>query len=898
MTMEADFYQPENGMVSFKGDKNPMIYEFNGDDDLWVYIDNVLILDIGGIHDAHSGTINFATGEIEIQLGTDNSGNTIKPYTTNLKNLYEKAGKFPDGTDWDPDRVDEYFTGNTFKDYTRHEMKMFYMERGAGASNLHIRFNLATIPDGSVTVEKKLGDTDKEKYANADFAFELYVQEKDENWAEDYPVYKDEYEPVTKETLETLGITAEFRAGSSVDQDELRWDATGTRFYLKADQAVAFSGLKETQKYFVKEIGVNDDYYDHIKINETVVTEEDGDENSKDTIYKDENGIQNVKTSKKTVYDRPVVVFTNVCTAANLKELRITKEMEAGQTSDDAFTFYVELSDQSGTQMIPYEGDYYLKQGETYYYYDQDGKLVEHGNEAIVCGSAEDGKIPDVKVGYTVSITGILSGTKYLVKEVDPNYGLSEEKYNDPVYTSDDEDATTDYEKTYTSGIIELGENVAITVTNALLNEEDNPMIKVQKTFSGLTEEEIQTLNNFEIIVKDQSQENVATLKLSKSHCIPHKEGVNIEVSDPFPSVNGTEITYTWLIKNVDAGTYHVTENGEEKDGYTVTTTVNDRTYSDQITVDTQEPTFTAREIGTITAQSTTKYKLDNIDVIVISLTDTKTTEYVVWSADTLSAGERKGLQKAISEAGKGQFGDSKFETNDKIAFFSTREIIEKGFYYRGKISVDDDGNLLFEGGKHQWNMIWLGTYKRTGTVDAEIELVNTYQAADMDVDIEKYGTGWSQQIAGAEFELVSGVKGNDGITWDENAKQSITVDDTANSVVELTGLKSGYYRLKETKAPIGYSLLNDTIYFVVDAGEQTVALTDANGNILQNQTEEFYKIESGKPAIIQIMNKALYDLPSAGGSGIFWYLISGTAFMMAASLILYRMKRKEVLGK
>src|SRR5699024_2020892 len=107
---------------------------------------------------------------------------------------------------------------------------------------------------------------------------------------------------------------------------------------------------------------------------------------------------------------------------------------------------------------------------------------------------------------------------------------------------------------------------------------------------------------------------------------------------------------------------------------------------------------------------------------------------------------------------------------------------------------------------------------------------------------------------------------------------------------------KSGYYRLKETKAPVGYSLLNETIYFVVDAGQQTVELTDENGSILQDQAKDFYKIEkSEKPKIIQIRNEALYDLPSAGGSGIFWYLISGTAFLMAASLILYRMKRKEV---
>lgn len=897
MTMKADFYQPENGMVSFKGEESPMIYEFNGDDDLWLYIDNVLILDIGGIHDAHSGTINFQTGEIEIQLGTDGNGK-IPPYKTTIKELYEEAGVFPDGETWDPEKIDEYFTGNTFKDYTRHEMKMFYMERGEGASNLHIRFNLATIPDGSVTVEKKLGDTDKEKYANADFAFELYVQEKDDNWSEDYPVYKDNYVKVTKDKLEELGITAEFDAGSNVNQKDLCWDENGDKFYLKADQTVVFSGLKETQKYYVVEVGVNDDYYDHIKINETVVTEQDGDDNTEDTIYTDENGIQNITTSIKEVYDRPVVVFTNVCTGNNLRELRITKKMTEEQTSDDAFTFYVELSDQSGTEMIPYEGDYYLKKGETYYYYNNEGKLVEHGNEAIVCGSTEDGKLPDVKVGYTVIITKILSGTKYWVKEIDPNEGLSEEKYDVPVYTSDDTDAVTDDEKTYTSGSIELGDNVNITVTNTLLNEQDKPMIKVQKTFSGLTEDEIETLSNFEIIVKDQNQPKVATLKLSEGDCVSEKEGVSIQ--GPTKSGTGTEITYTWWIKNVDAGTYHVTENGEEKDGYTVTTTVNGSNYSDNIGVTTQEPTFTRQEIGRITEQSSTKYKfenidVENIDVIVISLTDTETTEYIVWSEDTLSAGERKGLQKAISEAGNGQFGDSNFGTSDKIVFFSTREIIEKGFYYRGEISVDDDGNLVFEGGKHQWNMIWLGTYERTGTIDAEIELVNTYQAADMDVDLEKYGTGWRQQIAGATFELVSGVKGETEVTWNEDTKKSIAVDDTKNSVVELTELKSGYYMLKEIQAPVGYSLLNEDIYFVVNAADKTVHLTDVNGNILDEQEQAFFRMSDNK---IQVMNEALYDLPSAGGSGIFWYLISGTAFMMAASLILYRMKRKEVLGK
>lgn len=876
MYMEVNFLQPKDGYAIHNDTSNPMIYEFNGDDDLWVYIDDVLVLDIGGIHDAHSGYINFATGAVHVECINTQKQNQ----DTTIKAMYRDAGVFPDGSNWQDEKADLYFEGETFRDYTTHTLKMFYMERGAGASNLHMKFNLQTVPDGAIEVTKELSNTDKEKYANVEFAFQVYAQKIEGHDADGNELYSDEYvtlsDAVNKDTEESIEFKDETIDGKTYENV----------FYLKPGETAQFNDLQNNRKYYVIERGVKAEEYDKVIINGTEITDldEDGQETSK---------INDIISTEEEVYKRPAIVFENNCSAKNSRELWITKNMANGQTTEDTFSFHIQLTDQNGN-FADYQGSYYLMKDGNYYYYDENGYLQNNGTTSKICGTTSDGIISRVGVGYSIKLTGILSGTQYKVWEVDPNNELQEEKYNDPVYTSDDEDATTDTEKTYTSGIIELGENVAITVTNALLNEEDKPMIKVQKTFSGLTEAEIKMLDNFEVIVKDQNQETVASLRLSEEDC-SGKDGVFIQ--GPTKSGNGTEITYTWWIKNVDAGTYHVTENGEEKEGYTVTTTVNDQTYSDGITVHTQEPIFTAKETARITEQSSTEYQFSTIDVIVISLTDTETTEYVVWSKDTLSAGERKGLQKAISEAGNGQFGNSNFGTSDKIVFFSTREIIEKGFYYRGKISVDDDGNLLFEGGKHQWNMIWLGTYERTGTVDAEIELVNTYQAADMDVDIEKYGTGWSQQIAGAEFELVSGVKGNDGITWDENSKQPITVDDTANSVAELTGLKSGYYRLKETKAPVGYSLLKDTIYFVVDAGQHTVKLTNANGDILQTN-KEFYKIESEKPTTIQIKNEALYDLPSAGGSGIFWYLISGTAFLMAASLILYRMKRKEVLGK
>lgn len=141
MYVEADFNQPRNGQLKNKSD---MVYEFNGDDDLWVYVDGVLMLDIGGIHDAHSGSINFATGAITYDSV---SGTTIKAQ-------FQAAGVFPDGSAWDDSKVSEYFNGNTLKYISSHNFKMFYMERGAGASNLKMKFNLEVIPTYEVNFNK------------------------------------------------------------------------------------------------------------------------------------------------------------------------------------------------------------------------------------------------------------------------------------------------------------------------------------------------------------------------------------------------------------------------------------------------------------------------------------------------------------------------------------------------------------------------------------------------------------------------------------------------------------------------------------------------------------------------------------------------------------------------
>lgn len=144
MSMTTEFVQPANGKTNKNED---MIFEFSGDDDVWVYIDGVLVGDLGGIHEKATLDINFATGEVKVGHIDGANGTEREIEKTTIKAKFDAAGA--DTTN---------FSGDTFNSSTKHKLSFFYLERGAGASNMKLKFNLTTLPSSEVAKVDQNGE--------------------------------------------------------------------------------------------------------------------------------------------------------------------------------------------------------------------------------------------------------------------------------------------------------------------------------------------------------------------------------------------------------------------------------------------------------------------------------------------------------------------------------------------------------------------------------------------------------------------------------------------------------------------------------------------------------------------------------------------------------------------
>ena len=175
MNLGADFYMPKDGKVNNQN----MVFDFTGDDDVWVFIDGVLVLDLGGIHQAIRGTIDFATGNITY----DRNQSYGSDRATTINQAFSNAGK-----NWDSAA------------YKTHHLSFFYLERGDGGSNCKISFNLPVKPSKAIDIEKQTLGTIP---ADQQFQFQLFANGSQTPYEGKYSVYDASTNQVVSSGLNT-----------------------------------------------------------------------------------------------------------------------------------------------------------------------------------------------------------------------------------------------------------------------------------------------------------------------------------------------------------------------------------------------------------------------------------------------------------------------------------------------------------------------------------------------------------------------------------------------------------------------------------------------------------------------------------------------------------------------
>lgn len=467
MELSAVFTQPPDGADDWGHD---IIFEFTGDDDFWFYVDGELVLDLGGVHSALGGTVNFRTGEVNCN-GTETTLYDI------FKSNYQARGK-------DPAAVEDLFVTKTvngktvhvFNDYTTHEMKMFYMERGAGASNLKMRFNLASVKPGTVELSKKLKGVDHASNKLIQYPYQIWYQTAEYEKNPDGTYVLDENgnrriasfntpvlmeQPAANESLSGK-VYASYKGTNTLipykDSMTIGENTYNNVFLLKAGETAVVNFPENTYRYKIIECGVDTAVYDHVYINGDQSGDEifgkpyhntdGGDTSPTATTTYDGTTRSDFGITYDTSQDRPRVEYINevppeVMRTVSLKKVlydadgKLLTDEEAAQIKD-VFTFRLYLGNEFADQknLLPANMyTYYVKGPDgNYCKWDKAAKsfvslnvgtyeafkaLSEADQNAGTFTTSMYGSISKIPAGYTVEVRDLIVGTKYKVEEFD-----------------------------------------------------------------------------------------------------------------------------------------------------------------------------------------------------------------------------------------------------------------------------------------------------------------------------------------------------------------------------------------------------------------------------------------------------------------------------------------------
>lgn len=308
MEMKMNFMQPKAGLTGKDG-QQPMVFEFSGDDDVWVYIDGKLVLDLSGIHRHVGGKIDFTTGKIYYQDLNVSTGD-VGGYT-------EKANFQSLGLEVD--------SSGRLKDYSTHTFNFYYMERGAGSGVCRMNFNFPLLRKNTIAVTKKLSVDDESKLpllGNPDFKFQVLRENSDELFIganTPYNIFDSNNEKIGEGVTDDNGV-----------------------FAIKAGQTAIFDDIPENAgRYYVRELLDPDSFeqYGTISVSGSTQT-------TNYDVKIGEDTFKGVNSPVKDMSDGATVFqFDNHVDTSKLGSLSITKTLKRYSeiTSAQQFRFHIKL---------------------------------------------------------------------------------------------------------------------------------------------------------------------------------------------------------------------------------------------------------------------------------------------------------------------------------------------------------------------------------------------------------------------------------------------------------------------------------------------------------------------------------------------------------------------------
>ncbi len=906
LEMESSFVQTPSGLDAWGHD---IIFEFTGDDDFWFYVDNNLVLDLGGTHSAVMGTINFRTGDIYYDKAGAKVHGTLEH--TTLRQVFEDNYRtiHPGATDEEVNEyMSEYFAEgeNIFKDYSTHTMKVFYMERGGNASNLNMRFNIAAVKPGHVVVSKSVSG-DGAELIDTDFVeypFQIYYTlPEGENGGpgeEHLLGNDDDYIAVTyQNSNQPATFVRKYRPPGFTEEE-----AYSNIYFINPSKSAEIAFPDDTITYRIVECAVDSTVYGTVTINGENVPAERIEVKGDLRSYSSELG---------SAEKRPNITFDNYVNKDVIKDLYITKKLldeNNNEVTDDSATFnfrlYLSSFDVRADDMqLANMHKYYVlspnkkmcrfdstsgKFTETYVPYTHEN--VEKLKEGTLPGFTVDdltfttsgfGAISGIPAGYTICVPGLPVGTIFKVTEdTKVGYGLDGfervmgSKINDD-YTVEDIPSYWEYE----GNPINVGK----------VRAEENPQLEVHNK------------KGYGLNVKKQWSDIDLTVGHAPIYTAVYVDGELLADSVKQIKSPATTAYYFWTtLKAKDDGTERTNLDDYVVKEVTISNTspevLEDGTVTNYGTVTPIEDGTSINVAATRTAAATPEGETPQktYDYVVTTnqgtVDGTTRTDIISnirnggialrlfkWDSDVKLKGGKFKLTdstgKVIGEYTSGSDGliTMMYNFSYNEPYTLQQSTAPKGFVGIQKIlkfvvNDDDTVSLYYEDGHTQWgnndaaDSNWANTKSGQNGITAFVDVYNK----PFNFKIEKMdGEDNSIMLEEAHFALykqantsISGyVKNKNPMTgFEDMVTQNGVVDvcgGNSNRVIN-PGEKGSVYFLTETRAPFNYAKLDEDIIFRVSPiGVPSLISDSYNGSLVE--TEDSYIYTLSVPNVKELTN-------------------------------------------